>query len=80
MKIGAGIETSVNQVHDMLAAIIGVSPDARSGPQLEGELRRIALDTTLARSTLGWPPAMGLEEGLAETVASISAVYERGSV
>jgi UDP-glucose 4-epimerase len=80
MNIGTGIETSVNQVCDMLATIIGVSPDARSGPRLDGELRRIALDPTLARSTLGWRPAMGLEEGLRETVAWISALSQRRSI
>jgi len=80
MNIGTGIETSVNQVCDMLATIIGVSTDARSGPRLDGELRRIALDPTLARSTLGWRPAMGLEEGLRETVAWISALSQRRSI
>ena len=80
MNIGTGIETSVNQVCDMLATIIGVSPDARSGPRLDGELRRIALDPTLARSTIGWRPAMGLEEGLRETVAWISALSQRRSI
>jgi UDP-glucose 4-epimerase len=80
VNIGTGIETSVNQIHEMLAAIIGVSPEARSGPQQAGELRRIALDNGLARSTLGWSPATGLEEGLRETVAYLSARYERRSV
>ena len=75
VNIGTGVETSVNQVHQMLAAIIGVSPDARSGPQQAGELRRIALDNGLARSTLDWRPATPLEEGLRETVGYLSALY-----
>src|SRR5207247_1662119 len=32
VNIGTGIETSVNQIHEMLASIIGVSPDPRSVP------------------------------------------------
>ncbi len=80
MNIGTGIETSVNQVHEMLASIIGVSPGARSGPHVEGELRRISLDNTLTHSTLSWRPVTGLENGLRETVASIGARYERRSV
>ncbi|MDP9299312.1 MAG: SDR family NAD(P)-dependent oxidoreductase [Actinomycetota bacterium] len=80
VNIGTGIETSVSQIHEMLAAIIGVSPEARSGPQQAGELRRIALDNGLARSTLGWSPATGLEEGLRETVTYLSARYERRSI
>ncbi|HEX9300128.1 MAG TPA: SDR family NAD(P)-dependent oxidoreductase [Actinomycetota bacterium] len=80
VNIGTGVETSVNQVREMLAGIIGISPGARSGPQPTGELRRIALDNTLARSTLGWRPTTGLDEGLRETVAYLSALYEHRSV
>ena len=79
VNIGTGIETSVNRIHEMLASIVGVSPDARSGPQPAGELRRIALDNGLASSALGWSPMTGLEEGLRETVAYLSARYERRS-
>jgi UDP-glucose 4-epimerase len=79
VNIGTGIETSVNQIHEMLASIVGVSPDARSGPQPAGELRRIALDNGLASSALGWSPTTGLEDGLRETVAHLSARYERRS-
>ena len=79
VNIGTGIETSVNQIHEMLASIVGVSPDARSGPQPAGELRRIALDNRLASSALGWSPTTGLEDGLRETVAYLSARYERRS-
>jgi UDP-glucose 4-epimerase len=79
VNIGTGIETSVNQIHEMLASIIGVSPDARSGPQPAGELRRIALDNGLASSALGWSPRTGLEDGLRETVAYLSGRYERRS-
>jgi UDP-glucose 4-epimerase len=79
VNIGTSIETSVNQIHEMLASIIGVSPDARSGPQPAGELRRIALDNGLASSALGWSPTTGLEDGLRETVAYLGARYERRS-
>jgi len=79
VNIGTGIETSVNQIHEMLASIIGVSPDARSGPQPAGELRRIALDNGLASSALGWSPTTGLEDGLRETVAYLNTRYERRS-
>jgi len=41
--------------------------------------RRIALDNALARSALGWSPTTGLEDGLRETVAYLSARYERRS-
>jgi UDP-glucose 4-epimerase len=79
VNIGTGVETSVNQINEMLASIIGVTPDVRSGPQPAGELRRIALDNALARSALGWSPTTGLEDGLRETVAYLSARYERRS-
>ena len=79
VNIGTGIETSVNQIHAMLASTIGVGADARSGPQPAGELRRIALDNGLASSALGWSPTTGLEDGLRETVAYLNTRYERRS-
>ena len=68
VNIGTGVETTVRELHSLLAARCG-APDAPSmAPARAGELHRSALDATLARQLLGWAPTIGLSEGLAETV------------
>ena len=68
VNIGTGLETSVNSLHAMLADIIGTRSAPAYGPQPEGELRKIALDNTLAASVLGWKPQTDLRSGLVRTV------------
>jgi UDP-glucose 4-epimerase len=79
VNIGTGLETSVNTLHAMLAEIIGAPSAPRFGPQPEGELRRIALDNSLAASALGWSPRTDLPSGLARTVEHLSALYGASS-
>jgi UDP-glucose 4-epimerase len=68
VNIGTGLETSVNTLHAMLADLVGTRSEPAYGPQPEGELRRIALDNTLAATSLGWSPRTDLSSGLAKTV------------
>ncbi len=74
VNIGTGLETSVNLLHRMLAEICGVDEDPEFGPVPPGEVRRTALDATLAERELGWRPWTHLEDGLGETVAFIKGV------
>jgi len=79
VNIGTGLETSVNTLHAMLADIIGTRSEPAYGPQPEGELRRIALDNTLAASVLGWSPRTDLRSGLEQTVEHLSEFYGSAS-
>ena len=72
VNIGTGLETSVNALHAMLANIVGTRTEPAYGPQPEGELRRIALDNTLAASVLGWSPRTELSSGLVRTVEHLA--------
>jgi UDP-glucose 4-epimerase len=69
VNIGTSVETSVNGLYLMLADIMGVSGEPRSGVARPGDLRRSALDIALAADVLGWRPWTHLEDGLRETVA-----------
>lgn len=69
VNIGTSVETSVNGLYLMLAEIMGVSGEPRSGLARPGDLRRNALDIGLAADVLGWRPWTHLEDGLRETVA-----------
>jgi UDP-glucose 4-epimerase len=74
MNVGTGLETSVNLLHRMLAEVCGVEEDPDFGPLPPGEVRRIALDATLAERELGWRPWTHLEDGLGETVAFMKGI------
>lgn len=69
LNVGTGQETSVLELHRMLARIIG-SPDT---PTLRaarlGELDRVALDCSVAQRSVGWRPRVSLETGLVQTVS-----------
>jgi len=79
VNIGTGLETSVNALHAMLAEIVGSPSEPAYGPQPEGELRRIALDNSLAASVLGWSPRTDLSSGLARTVEHLRGLHSASS-
>ena len=74
LNIGTGVETSVLALVEGLAKRSG-SEDfkPRFAPPRVGEVDRISLDPTRARSELGWSAKVGLDRGLAETLASIES-------
>jgi UDP-glucose 4-epimerase len=74
INIGTGIETSVSGLYSMLAEITGFHGEAGHGPLPPGELRRCALDVSLAAEALGWKPWTHLEDGLSETVAFLKGI------
>lgn len=74
LNIGTGVEVSVNDLFRMLAELTGFTGQRDSGPLPPGELRRIALDGSLAADVLGWRPWTHLEDGLRETVAYLRGI------
>jgi UDP-glucose 4-epimerase len=68
-NVGTGIETSVNELHQMLANAAGVTHAPRHGPAKTGEQMRSVLDGRALRNLASLPPPVGLAEGLAETIA-----------
>jgi UDP-glucose 4-epimerase len=74
VNVGTGVETSVNGLYRMLAEITGFAGEPQHGPERPGDLRRSALDPSLAATALGWRPWTHLEDGLGETVAYLKGV------
>ncbi len=68
INIGTGRETSVNELHRILADITGSTEPAQHAPPRTGELAHIALDVGLAARELSWKPTTSLREGLEATV------------
>jgi len=68
LNIGTGVETSVLELFDLVAAATGYEGVPSMQPARGGELRRSALDATLAGTQLGWRPWTPLEDGVNRTV------------
>ena len=61
--------TSVNRLLELIAAECGVRPDPVHAPGRAGDVRTSEADVSLARELIGFRPAVGIEEGVARTVA-----------
>ena len=73
-NVGSGLEATIEEIADLVLGLTG-KPQAlktvvRDRP---GHDRRYLLDASKIRNELGWTPAHGWEEGLAETVAWYAA-------
>ncbi len=78
MNIGTGRGTSVNSIFAALQKATGTDLSPVHGPPRPGDVRRVWLDSSLARAELGWEPEVGLEEGLQLTVDWFRASSGRG--
>ncbi len=74
-NIGTGVETSVTDVAERLAALLGRSAEARYEPARAGELRRSALASDKAAARLKWRPCTSLADGLALTLRSLAGAH-----
>ena len=66
-NIGSGEETTVLVLHERCRAVTGDDRPPVLAPPREGDLRRSALDVSLAGQELGWRPEVGLDNGLRRT-------------
>jgi UDP-glucose 4-epimerase len=69
INIGTGVETSIQQLFDVMARFTGFKQPARYQPPRAGEIARNALDPARAAIHLGWKPWTSLDEGVARTLA-----------
>lgn len=67
-NLGYGVGTSINEIYSHLKEITGYQLAVKHGPEKMGETRKIYLDANHAREDLAWIPAVGLKEGLENTV------------
>ena len=67
-NIATGVETSVRQLHSVIAAAADGPDEPEFHPARLGELRRSCLDISRAKQVLGWAPEVDLTDGVARTV------------
>jgi UDP-glucose 4-epimerase len=71
-NVGTGTETTVLELAAALRELDGSRPFAlEHAPERPGEVRRSAVDPSLAREVLGWEAGVGLSEGLRRTLATL---------
>ncbi|MGH9073917.1 MAG: NAD-dependent epimerase/dehydratase family protein, partial [Acidimicrobiales bacterium] len=71
VNIGTGVETSVRDLHDVMARAAGAELAPALAPPRPGEQQRSCLDPGRAFASLGWKPWTGLEEGTAAVLESV---------
>jgi len=72
INVGTGIETDVLELIRQLRELSGAAGfEPELAPPRTGEVQRISIDPGRAARELSWRAAMGLEEGLRTTLASI---------
>jgi UDP-glucose 4-epimerase len=77
-NLGSGLETSDRQVFDAVRAAVGAELEPLFEAPRVGEIQRIALNASRARTVLDWQPRVPFEEGVRRTVAYHRGQLERG--
>ena len=67
-NIGTGVGSSINRTFALLKETTAYESDATYAPAKPGEVFKIYLDISAARSGLDWEPRFSLEDGLKNTV------------
>ena len=67
-NIGTGVQTTVTELHQLIAAAVGVSRPPDHAEARTREVHASALDATRADRVLGWNPDTDLTEGIKRTV------------
>ena len=72
-NISGGTPTSVNELAETIARLLGKPLEKTYLPARPGDLRNSWADPAEAREALGWEPHVGLEDGLRLTAESLAA-------
>jgi UDP-glucose 4-epimerase len=67
-NVGTGVETTVAELHQMVAAAVGISDPPDHAESRTGEIQACALDPALAGRALGWKADTDLADGIKRTV------------
>ena len=72
-NVAGGEPQSVNEVAETIGRLLGKPVDRELEPPRPGDIRDSYADLTAARETLGYEPAVELEEGLRRTIEFLGA-------
>jgi UDP-glucose 4-epimerase len=66
VNIGTGVESSVNEIYEIIKKELGSGVKAKHAPAIKGEVRRIFLEVKKAEKILGWKARTTLRTGIRE--------------
>jgi len=69
-NIGTGIETSINELYQIISKLLNTKIKPKYAPEKPGDLKRSCLDISFAKRELKWKPKFDLEKGLEKTINS----------
>jgi UDP-glucose 4-epimerase len=72
-NVGTGKQTSVAEVHRLIADALGRNEGPNYAPARTGEVQASALDATKAGADFGWKPRVEVAEGITRTVRWLQA-------
>jgi UDP-glucose 4-epimerase len=75
-NIGTGVQTTVTELHQLVAEVVGVSRPPDYAAARTGEVHASALDPTRASTVLGWKPDTDLTEGIKHTVDWLRGILD----
>jgi UDP-glucose 4-epimerase len=78
-NISRNERTSVNQLLQTMADILGRDVEPEYAPPRDGDIVHSSLDNRRAIAELGWTPQYNLEAGLRETLAHYASLYAQGA-
>jgi len=67
-NIATGSRIDLNETFRVLKKLTGYSGEPKHGPEREGDVKHSLADLSLAKTHLGYQPAVNFEEGLGRTV------------
>ena len=68
-NLGSGDRITINRLVALLEDASGITPNVSHGPERPGDVRHSMAAIGKARDDLGFSPAVGFDEGLAEYMA-----------
>jgi len=78
-NISSGVQTTDQEVLDLVSGLLGKSVEPKYVPRRPGEIERICLDVSNAERLLGWKPRVPLAEGARRTVDYFKKVGSRNA-
>jgi UDP-glucose 4-epimerase len=76
LNLGSGRETSVNELVQAVAGVVGCTPEVIYEPPRPGDVHRLCADATKARELLGFAPKIELRKGLVQLRAWYESLDE----
>jgi NAD dependent epimerase/dehydratase len=77
INLGTGSSISIGELASRIVSVLGRDIEVRQSDErvrpASSEVEDLVADTTLARSILGWAPAVSLDEGLERTIEWVRA-------